>query len=499
MKNLIFICFFFFGIVGFSQKLTFNISNLNDTTIYICKYLGVNLFYADTAVMKKGVVVFDGSKHQSGLYAVVLPGMKYFEFIHDHEEVNISVVNTHDPMSSVKVVKSENNKVFYQYVNYFNQRNTKVNKLYQDLNFAYAIKDSVQINNIEDSIIFFQKEVVDFQKLIIHKYQNLFVADLIRMTLEMELPEFPKDENGVITDSNYVYNYYIKHFWDGINLKDYRLVNTPVYHNKLNLYFSPQGLMQQTDTIIKYADWLLNQMNQTDPNNRLFEYTLSHIAYKYDTMRIVGMDRIFWYMTEYYYCPPYNKAHWLTEEQKNEVCYENTRLDNILIGNYAKPLILLDTSETNWINFYDNNANFTVLFFWSPTCDHCMIETPLLQKLYEQKLKERNIAVYGIAYAIDNDFSAWKKFIHENNLTFTNMGLTPKIYTQMITGDVSSLLQFTNYESLNFPTVYDIFTTPMAFVLDKEKKIVYKQLSVYQLETAMDNLTGHRGAPRILK
>ena len=117
--------------------------------------------------------------------------------------------------------------------------------------------------------------------------------------------------------------------------------------------------------------------------------------------------------------------------------------------------------------------------------------TPKLQTLYEEKFKKRGIEVFAVAKATGDDFVAWKKFIRDNKLTFINVGLTKTIYDQAMK-DPRPLLQKTTLESLNYSDTYDVYSTPRIFVLDKDKKIKFKQIGVEQLEEIMDDITGHK-------
>ena len=66
---------------SFSQQLKFKINGLNDTTIFLGRYLGDRLYYADTSYSKNGVVEFKKDNYKAGVYALICPGPKYFEFI----------------------------------------------------------------------------------------------------------------------------------------------------------------------------------------------------------------------------------------------------------------------------------------------------------------------------------------------------------------------------------------------------------------------------------
>lgn len=476
-----------------AQKLDFKIEGLKDTTIFLAKYLGPKLYYADTTDSKKGAFSFDGKKHGRGLYAVVIPGTRYFEFIIDKEDVDMHVSNMSDLIGSMKVNKSENNKVFYDYIMFMTEYKNKsggLNTKYQEA------KDEKEKEKIRAEMMTISDEIRDGQMKMYEANKDKFIGLMILLSVDKKLPEPPKDENGVITDSNYVYNYYIQHYWDGVDFKDEALVRTPVYHNKLDKYFSKNGLLQIPDTITKYAKWMVDQMDYEDQENKVFQYTVHHITQKYESSKIMGMDRIFVFMADNYYCGENNKAYWMTEENTKKLCERADKIRNTMIGEPAPMLILPDTTEENWINSYKIDAEYTILYFWDPNCGHCKKTTPKLQRLYEEKFKSRGIEVFAVGKATGDDFEAWKKYIRDNNLTFTNVGLTKTIYNQAME-DPRPLMQKTTIQSLNYSDTYDIYSTPRIFILDKNKIIKFKQLSIGQLEEILDKLTGHENDPKL--
>ncbi|MBI3134553.1 MAG: redoxin domain-containing protein [Bacteroidetes bacterium] len=471
-----------------AQRMEFRIPQMPDTTIYLARYYGSELYYCDTARLENGVVVFNGDKHPVGLFAVVLPGTRYFEVIHENEPVVMTVSDTSDHIGSISVQESQNNKVFFEYVACLGDYVQKTNALNEK--YKAAAGNPKKEAAITKKIRAQTKKLNAIRKKLAVENDSLFVSQFIRLTMDVDLPEAPRDKKGVITDSNYVYNYYISHYWDGIDLKNPGIVYTPVFHNRLSAYFSNNGLVQIPDTIIKYSVLLLEQMDQKDRTNYVFQYSLGYIAQKYQNVPVMNMDRILWYLGRNYYCPPNTKAWWVTPENLVQVCDRVNRIDKVLIGNSAIPLILTDSTETNWISLYDIQADYTVVYFWDPNCSHCIEETPKLQTLYDQKLKSRNIAVYAVAHATGSDFEDWKRYIRDNNLTFINVGLTKTIYNQAMK-DPAPLMQYTTPQSLDYPNEYDVYSTPKIFILDKDKKILYKQLSVAQVEQVLDELTGH--------
>lgn len=495
IKLLIYLFFISLSLSGFSQTLKFKVKDIPDSTVYLIRYYGPGLFMVDTTKSKKGKFEFDATNLPTGLYAVAFYDNSYFELVYDKQDVSMKVGDYKNALETSVEKKSVSNQLFYEYALFYSDQSKKI----YDLNTRY--KDYGEGTAQWDTLVFkvdsINSVTRSYQQEIRKKYPQNFVTQLIWLTYWEDLPEPPKDANGIISDSSFQYNYFIQHYWDGIDFSQTGMVYSPVYHNKLNKYFSSAGLIQNPDTIIKYSDLLLSKMDISF-ENELFRYTLHHIIYKYDTMRIVGMDKVFWHLSEYYYCPPNNKVWWVDSAGLSKMCYYNDRIENILIGNYAVPLTLTDSTEKNWIALYDIVADYSVLWFWSPTCGHCKTETPLLEKLYTEKLKPRNIEVYAIGEATGNDFELWKSFIRDNHLSFINVGLTKHIFEQAMI-DPTPLLKHTTIESLNCSMTYDVFSTPKLFLLDKNKKILFKDISLAQLEMIIDDLTGHTNDEKILK
>ena len=81
MKSILIFTFAIVASFSFGQKLKFKVANQKDTTVFLVKYFGQKLYYADTAELKGGFVEFDGKKQQPGILGVLFPGQKFFEFV----------------------------------------------------------------------------------------------------------------------------------------------------------------------------------------------------------------------------------------------------------------------------------------------------------------------------------------------------------------------------------------------------------------------------------
>lgn len=488
MKKILLIATFIFAaLASKAQDIKFTVADLPDTTIYLAKYFGEKLYYADTSEAKKGVFHFDGAKHPSGVYAAIIPGPQIVQFIINDEKVDMTIKDTKDVVGSMEVTKSKNNQIFYDYINYM----TDNRKMSSELSKKYEVeKDEKKKEDLKKQLTDLNTKVVDYQRNIYKNNPDLFIGKMIGMSVDIELPEMPRDSEGNVIDSSYLYNYNVAHYWDNVDLTNEDIVRTPAFHSRLEKYYSKQVMLQMPDSIVKYTR---NLIGRTQEGTTVFQYIVHFVTNKYERSEIMGMDRIFVFMADNYYCPKDNsKAFWMSDESLTKVCERADKLRPLLIGAYAPRLILPDSTENNWIDFYKIKSEYKILYFWDPNCGHCKKTTPKLQDLYTAKFKERNIEIYAIAKATGEDFEAWKKYIAENNLTFTNVGLTKNVYNraQEPGGARDFIPEKTNIESLNYTATYDIFSTPRIFILDKDNKILFKQLSISQLEEILDHLQG---------
>ena len=197
--------------------------------------------------------------------------------------------------------------------------------------------------------------------------------------MDIVIPDAPLDETGAPLDSNFKFLYFRKHYFDNIDLQDERLVRTPIYHNKLENYFSKNMMVQHWDTVLQYAFDLCDQLN---PKNELFQYTVSWITSSYEKSKIMGMDKVFVMMGDRYYCPRdadgNSLASWMTAEKLKTLCEKVETQKNLVMGATAPNISLRDTSDVTWKDFYSLESEYKILYFWDPNCGHCKKITPKL-------------------------------------------------------------------------------------------------------------------------
>jgi len=468
------------GTAAFGQikdyQYKFNVKGTKDKdTIYLANYFGKQLYYNDTAIAdKNGNFIFKKKRElQPGQFAVVLPGSKYFEILINEPAFSIKT-DTSDFIKYMTIEGSVENKLFYDYITFINLKKDEVVPIREKFDKAESDKDKEPLRK---QMIVLDEEVKAYQKKLATEHKDKLVGQMIALSLEIEVPDAPKKADGTI-DSSWSYYYYRDHYFDLVNLKYDPLARTPSFHNRLENFFS-KVVLQNPDTICMVAKMLTDQMNA---KGDLFKYTVSHVTDTYNKSNIMGMDAVFVCMADNFYLK--GKAFWADSARVEKIRERVEEVRPTLLGTICHPLSLADTSHANWIKLMDIKADYTVLVFWDPDCGHCKKDIPKLAEIHN-KSNGKEFSVYAVS---SDDSDKWKKFIVENKLNFTNVCVPHEIRQ-----DQDALIKLitsgkTDLKSLNYTATFDVFSTPKYFILDKNKKIVAKQIGAEQLEEVLGKI-----------
>ncbi|CAG5084794.1 redoxin family protein [Parvicella tangerina] len=453
-------------------KLDFKVDGLKDTTVYLLKYLGDKLYYADTTEAKGGKASFSKPDYPGGVYAFYT-GEGYFEFIMSDQDKVVSIeTSTENFIKYMNVKKSEENKVFYQYVKFIGDMKPKSMKIVEERDQLDPKKDKKKIQELNDQLTQMDKEVKQFQKDLVKKHEGKLVSKILKMSIDIQVPEGLNDTlKG---------EYLREHFWDNTDLKDPRLARSPVFGNKVEFYF--QKMMHQIpDTIVRHASKMVDQIKDSTD---MMKFVLNYVHVNYETSNIMGMDAVYVKMSKKYYCPPNeNKAWWYPEENLTDRCEKATAWENLIIDATAPNLRLADTTEKNWIDVHKIPNKHKVMIFWDPDCGHCKKELPKLKKLYTE-LKEKNVDIEFIGIGTNLENEKWVEFIKEKELPWINISDFPDANKNA--GKYVYEMGVTDYQSLNFRKTYDIFSTPQIYLLNKDNVIIGKRLDANNLARILE-------------
>ena len=312
--------------------------------------------------------------------------------------------------------------------------------------------DKVTQLNLRRQSIELQGRVAQLQKQYMAMSDSLFVPRLLRAMKDPDVPAAPRLKSGKI-DSTFQYTYYKNHYWDNFDFADERLVRTPIFQRKIDRYLQ-EMTPSLVDSLIKNADFIVAKARV---NKEMLSYAIWYITSQYERPRVMGTDGLFVHMAEAYYLSGVMPS-------SDPATVDNIRkrvetLKPLLVG---KPFPAMSVSDTlrRPVDLNAVKSEYTVLFFYDPTCVHCRESMPALKQFATDTTKSKGVQFCAIA--VDNSPDAWQKFIREYGIQ-----------------------QWINAYDFTFRTDYrkqfDVLKTPTVYVLDKDKTILARALPAEQV------------------
>jgi len=449
---------------GYDIRLT--LKPYKNSKIYLGYYYGKIKAVADSATLDANSMGrFTGKDRLTGgVYFIVSPSKTIlFELLIDSQQHFSLSADTLDLPASVAFTGSTDNTVFQQYTLFTNKKGSEIVAGQKELSTAHDKKDSLRIR---EKIKKLNEDIQQYRGQLMKQYPNSLLTALFYAMKEPVVPPAPKSAGGKV-DSLFPYHYFKAHYWDSISFTDDRLTRTPVFEPRLDKYFKDL-VYPQADSIEREADMMLLQARV---NKTMFQYLLVYFVQKYVNPEYMGQDAVFVHLFEKYINT--GQAEFFTEKYRQ---YLNNRAYSLmanLIGQPAANLEMVDTAGRPR-PLYEVKAPFTVICFWDATCGHCKETVPRLDSIFQAKWKQEGVKLYGVM--VDGGQEAWLQFIKDHNLKDWI-----HVYETKAHQDSTEAAGQAGYRQL-----YDVYQTPILYLLDKDKRIVAKKLSYQQLDEVLN-------------
>lgn len=445
-------------------KVSLHTPNFKDGIAYLTYYYGKNINVEDSAaVNNKGIAVFQKKETLlPGVYSIVFPGKnKLFDFLVGKEQLITINADTSDLVNKTIVNGSPENKLFQQYQKYVASKGSGLQQETEAFKNSKTKADSLLHEKNYNAL---NKELIDYRENIIRGNPESMLAALLK---SMKEPQAAMAKPVTREDSIHNYQYYKKHYWDGIDFTDNRVIRTPFFLPKLERFFR-EVLTPAPDSIIKESDYLLLRA-RTSPE--MYKFLLNWLTDEYINPKYMGQDAVFVHLFEKYHSK--GVSSWLNEKQMTAISNRAYMLMSNLIGEQAANLVMVDTAGVPR-SLYDVQSAYTIIVFWDPTCNHCQHEVPRLDSFYRAKWKDEGVKMYGVL-SETKEQEKWKDFINKNNLqSWVN------VYQTDEQKKANEEAQKPSYKQL-----YDVTQTPTLYLLDKDKRIIAKKLTIDQMDDVL--------------
>jgi peroxiredoxin len=412
----------------------------------------------------KGEFEFKGEdKYPEGMYLIIFPdaspNKKYFDFVMDPEQHFSMETDTMDYVKNMKVKGSAENTLFFDYQHFIAKEQKLIEPLRDQFKRVKNNKDSAKL--LQDKMSVIDKEVKAYKANLVKTNDKMFITKLLKATDEPEIPEAPPADANGKKDTLFAYHYYKTHFWDNFDFSDERMLRTPVFHPKIKQYLD-KLTPQIPDSINIGVDYLIER---SKANPEVFKYMVNLLVYDYESSKNMGFDAVFVHMVQKYYMT--DQVNWLDSTRMYKVKERAYILNPLLLGKKAPQIVMQDSTGKS-VALHDVKAKYTIVVFWDYACGHCKKDIPALSELYKTKLKKMGVEVYAVE--TDSGVKEWKKFIKEHGLDWINV------------------IEEDDYKRAVTKKFYDIYKTPIMYLLDENKIIKAKHLDNEQLVNFIEML-----------
>jgi thiol-disulfide isomerase/thioredoxin len=424
-------------------EIKIKINHYKDSLIFLAHYYGNQQFIKDTLPVIKGwITIKQDTALEHGIYMIVPQDKKsYFDIIIHDEQHFTMMTDTGDYSKHMKVKGSIQNELFFEHNRWVNKKGKERDSLMKAFDLAKKENKTEVIKSIEEKIKVINEEVDKDQKDYIKAHPTHLLSKIFLLMQDVDLPDN-------LANDTVKYQYYKNHFWDKVDFSEEGLIRTPLFHPKLIRYLD-KIIPQDFDSLIVASDFLVNKAKA---NPEMFKYVLHTITSKYERSQIMCFDAVFVHLVNKYYskenCP------WVNETTLIKMKTRAKSLQYVGCGQVAHDLKLIGL-DNKYHQLSKIKSPYTVVWFWDSDCGHCKAQTPKLKKITDTAPFKDSIVVYAIN--IENETAGYKKFVKETGL---------EKWTNVID---------TTFES-RFRDYYDIYSTPVMYLLDKDKKIIAKRL-----------------------
>lgn len=443
----------------YAQKTKSVSFKINGYTEGVAQLVGIYAdanYLADSArIQPDGSITFspkDTGGYAEGLFFLLLPDQANIQFLIANGENFKITSNKKSLLESLKVEGSLENQLFFESQKYQVSVESQFNNIAQGLRQAAPNTPQYEALKKQQSQLLAERDAK--VKEIQARYPNTFFTKF-KIAGQNPAIRFAYRANGSLDSALTMYNYKAD-WWKDFDFNDIRLLSTPVFFNKMKKYMY-ELTAQMPDSVLASAHYLIDKASV---NKKYFNIAANWITYNYKpgVGKLMDGDAVYSDLVLKYFTP--EKAEWIGQslDDINSMRKTAKEMQCSLIGMLGQDVKAVNP-KGEYKSIYGLKARFTVIFIYNPECEHCQEEAPRLRTVYDQ-WKSRGVEVYSIA-ANAKSIEEWQNFAKKYGINWTDVW-DPQLQSR-------------------YHEKYYVDITPECYVLDKNHKIIAKNLKPLQL------------------
>jgi peroxiredoxin len=460
MKKIIFVVLLSFVSLNiFSQQdyhILYTVKGLANGNAYLAVCRGNIRIPVDTTTIVNGVIDFNKKKQLPvGVYRIIFKDSSFTDFVYNNEDV---VMENQLPFlrANLKIVKSGETKIFYEYWNTSRQLKDSIDETIKIGEVIYRNNGGVftsDLDSMQKRVVLLNNNLKSFTISLIEKSKGMFVQKLLKAYLAPDYEAYLKKPEAFQYKSRF--SFLKDHYFDNVDFADTNLLNTEVFYQLANDYISTFSDPPTTESYIRTIGFVLGKASDNKP---VFNYLLNLMMNTFETS---DFEEVYVYLIDNYYL----QSTCESGSGHKTIAAKAEALKKLKVGNSA-PEIKMGDVNGNLTSLYSVKTKVVILHFWSSECQHCVANMPELIKIYND-YKPKGLEIFGVS--IDTVKSLWIECISKNNLKWLNVSDLKGLKSEYICS-------------------YNIWHTPTFYLLNEEKAIIARPLSVEQLKVKLKEI-----------
>ncbi|MEG2070614.1 MAG: DUF5106 domain-containing protein [Bacteroidales bacterium] len=435
------------------MKIKINYPNQSFDSLYLKSYNGKDQYVKTCAIKYDSKTCFKNVKPlPPGLYLIAADSIPLTEIILSSSKNQKFTLEISD--SSVQFLNSAENSANRSYIQQMQEYEKGLIELdneFKELQRgglpSYMMQIAVDSMMAKGTVI--NEKKAAFQKQIITENKGTLLASIISASIEVPSPPQEYYQNRILFQ-----RYFAEHFFDHYPWADDRLLETPIALNKFNQF---ARLMYQMDEI-EADTFLINALNKSKVSQKGYRFFFDHLEKTLGSVisnyRVEGL--YIKMLKDALQMPNLEAAHRLRYEKELSIIDKN--LKGSKVPNFN---ILMSNGDSTTL--YDIQSDFILLYLQNPDCPTCSEARERLAtyQIMNDAIARNKITVLTIYF--EKDENLWKKYLATKANPRYQHGW--------------------NYDlRIEEENLFDIRTIPYMFLLDKDKKVIKKDILINEIE-----------------
>lgn len=442
-KLLIIILLLIIPVRVLSQTVSGTFFNLPQQKVYLNAYTGLYMETLDSVMMNQEKRVDFNTQLKKGMYQLETEYGFTLDFLYEDNDVKF-LLKDFNKLDEIEFVDSQLNSDWYRYLFYKEQIMNSLDLLKPVLR-SYDKKSEFYLNakneyqKLQTSFIAYTDSLLK---------NNNYASSLIRVDrfipLNLDL-DFKKQREELVAN-----------FFNDVDFNDLSLIPTNVLTTKIIDFLSIQQTSDQNhdQQIMSIILGIDNVLYRSSVNFEMYKFVFQYLIEGFNEL---GYEDVVDYMTRI----PYSEVLECDENQYEELLSIVEFNSRVKIGSVPEN-ISGKTIFNEEFDMYKIDNDFTIVYFWSYTCGHCRENIKQFRTFLEE-----NPDFTMVAVSVKGDLKKIKNIVKKNKVNgyFYHDGL-----------------------EWNSPHVnnYAVTATPSFYLLDKDKKIIFKPFDFEELVEFMN-------------